>query len=149
VRATQARARQLHSTDKSGGRQQQQQLLLLAQTATGRPMKDEDDTAGDCHVNTHGHNTGGARWVYTQHCIPGPAALPLTAPQGRVILSAHRTRTRLPGRFHPQFRDQNRRDIGKSQPKWTASKMDTPGSQSRKNVLSSCAIEMDTVPATY
>eukprot|EP01047_Picozoa_sp_COSAG01_P031339 COSAG01_NODE_2222_length_8137_cov_49.268972_1_plen_197_part_00 len=35
----------------------------------------------------------------------------------------------LPGRFHPQFRDKNRRDIGKSQPKWTASKMETPGSR--------------------
>jgi hypothetical protein len=35
----------------------------------------------------------------------------------------------LPGRFHPQFCDQNRRDIGKSQSKWTASEMETPGSQ--------------------
>jgi hypothetical protein len=32
----------------------------------------------------------------------------------------------LPGRFHsPQFRDQNRRDIGKSQSIWTGSKMET------------------------
>jgi hypothetical protein len=36
--------------------------------------------------------------------------------------------TPLPGRFHPQFREQNRRDIGKSQPEWTMSKMETPGS---------------------
>jgi hypothetical protein len=34
----------------------------------------------------------------------------------------------LPGRFHPQFRDKNRRDVGKSQSKWTASKTETPGS---------------------
>jgi hypothetical protein len=34
----------------------------------------------------------------------------------------------LPARFHPQFRDKNRRDIGKSQSKWTASKMETPRS---------------------
>jgi hypothetical protein len=145
VRATQARARQLHSTDKSGGRQQQQQLLLLAQTATGRPMKDEDDTATSTHMATTPAGHDGC----THNTAFRARRRYLTAPQGRVILSAHRTRTRLPGRFHPQFRDQNRRDIGKSQPKWTASKMDTPGSQSRKNVLSSCAIEMDTVPATY
>jgi hypothetical protein len=31
----------------------------------------------------------------------------------------------LSGRFHPQSFDQNRRDIGKSQSKWTASKMKT------------------------
>jgi hypothetical protein len=35
----------------------------------------------------------------------------------------------LPGRFHPQFRDKNRRDIGKSQSIWTDSKMETPGSR--------------------
>jgi hypothetical protein len=34
----------------------------------------------------------------------------------------------LPGRFHPQFRDKNRRDIGKSQSIWTDSKMETAGS---------------------
>eukprot|EP01047_Picozoa_sp_COSAG01_P030642 COSAG01_NODE_2142_length_8319_cov_19.391653_8_plen_252_part_00 len=34
----------------------------------------------------------------------------------------------LPGCFHPQFRVKSRRDIGKSQPKWTASNMETPGS---------------------
>jgi hypothetical protein len=34
----------------------------------------------------------------------------------------------LSGRFHPQFRDRNRRDIGKSQSIWTNSKMETPGS---------------------
>jgi hypothetical protein len=34
----------------------------------------------------------------------------------------------LPGRFHPQIRDQNRRDMGKSQSIWTDSKMKTPGS---------------------
>jgi hypothetical protein len=34
----------------------------------------------------------------------------------------------LPGRFHPQFRDRTRRDIGKSQSIWTDSKMETPGS---------------------
>jgi hypothetical protein len=36
----------------------------------------------------------------------------------------------LPGqRFHPQFRDENERGIGKSQPLWTAdSKMEMPGS---------------------
>eukprot|EP01047_Picozoa_sp_COSAG01_P020302 COSAG01_NODE_1152_length_11492_cov_12.314842_11_plen_169_part_00 len=34
-----------------------------------------------------------------------------------------------PGRCHPQFRDKNRRDIGKSQSMWTDSKMkmETPG----------------------
>jgi hypothetical protein len=35
----------------------------------------------------------------------------------------------LSGRFHPYFRDQNRRDIGKYQSKWTNSKMETPGSR--------------------
>jgi hypothetical protein len=30
-----------------------------------------------------------------------------------------------PGRFHPQFRDKNRRDIGKSQSIWTDPKMET------------------------
>jgi hypothetical protein len=34
----------------------------------------------------------------------------------------------LSGRFHPQFRDRNRRDIGKSQSIWTNSKMETPSS---------------------
>eukprot|EP01047_Picozoa_sp_COSAG01_P069361 COSAG01_NODE_10245_length_2211_cov_2.952178_2_plen_104_part_00 len=34
----------------------------------------------------------------------------------------------LPGRFRPQFRDKNRRDIGKSQSIWTDSKMETAGS---------------------
>jgi hypothetical protein len=34
----------------------------------------------------------------------------------------------LPGRVHPQLRDQNRRDTGKSQSTWTDSKMETPGS---------------------
>jgi hypothetical protein len=38
------------------------------------------------------------------------------------------TRCSLPGRFHPQIRDQNRRDIGKSQSIWTACKIETPGS---------------------
>jgi hypothetical protein len=32
----------------------------------------------------------------------------------------------LPRRFHSIFRDKNRRDIGKSQSKWTAHKMETP-----------------------
>jgi hypothetical protein len=32
----------------------------------------------------------------------------------------------LSGRVHPQSRDQNRRDIGQSQPTRTASKMETP-----------------------
>jgi hypothetical protein len=35
--------------------------------------------------------------------------------------------THLPGRFHPQFRDESRRYIGKSQSIWT--KMETPGSR--------------------
>jgi hypothetical protein len=35
----------------------------------------------------------------------------------------------LPGRFRPQLRDKNRRGIGKSQPIWTDSKMETVGSQ--------------------
>eukprot|EP01047_Picozoa_sp_COSAG01_P061265 COSAG01_NODE_7628_length_3121_cov_51.317670_2_plen_91_part_00 len=34
----------------------------------------------------------------------------------------------LPGRFQPQFRDKNRRDIGKSQSIWTDPKMETAGS---------------------
>eukprot|EP01047_Picozoa_sp_COSAG01_P036357 COSAG01_NODE_2839_length_6992_cov_15.825040_3_plen_132_part_00 len=38
------------------------------------------------------------------------------------------TRSCLSGRFHPQFRDRNRRDIGKSQSIWTNSKMETPSS---------------------
>jgi hypothetical protein len=38
------------------------------------------------------------------------------------------TSVRLPERFHPHSRDQNRRGIGKSQSKWTDSKMETPGS---------------------
>eukprot|EP01047_Picozoa_sp_COSAG01_P048790 COSAG01_NODE_4778_length_4749_cov_231.390108_7_plen_97_part_00 len=37
----------------------------------------------------------------------------------------------LSRRFRPQFRDKNRRDIGKSQSKWTAYKMKTPGSPPR------------------
>jgi hypothetical protein len=39
------------------------------------------------------------------------------------------TSVRLPERFHPHSRDQNRRGIGKSQSKWTACTMDTPGSR--------------------
>eukprot|EP01049_Picozoa_sp_SAG25_P013746 SAG25_NODE_2218_length_1828_cov_1.657027_1_plen_200_part_00 len=35
----------------------------------------------------------------------------------------------LSGRFHSQFLGKNRRDIGKSQSKWTDSKMETPGSR--------------------
>jgi hypothetical protein len=34
----------------------------------------------------------------------------------------------LPRCFHAQFRDKNRRDIGKSQSKWAAFTMETPGS---------------------
>jgi hypothetical protein len=34
-----------------------------------------------------------------------------------------------PGRFHPQLRDKNRRDLGKSPPKRTASTMETPAHQ--------------------
>jgi hypothetical protein len=37
----------------------------------------------------------------------------------------------LPRRCHPQFRDKNRRDIGKSQSQWTVYEMQTPGSPSR------------------
>eukprot|EP01047_Picozoa_sp_COSAG01_P026884 COSAG01_NODE_1748_length_9329_cov_99.035861_12_plen_105_part_00 len=36
--------------------------------------------------------------------------------------------TDLSERFHSQFRDENRRDIGESQSKWTDSKMETLGS---------------------
>jgi hypothetical protein len=36
-----------------------------------------------------------------------------------------------PGRFHPQLRDKNRRDIGKSQSIWTDSKMETARSPRR------------------
>jgi|EP01049_Picozoa_sp_SAG25_P007749 hypothetical protein len=35
----------------------------------------------------------------------------------------------LHGRFHPQLRDKNRRDIGKAQSIWTDSKVETPGSR--------------------
>jgi hypothetical protein len=51
------------------------------------------------------------------HQLPGPAL-----PREAGLLS---------GRFHPQLRDRNRRDIGKSQPIWTDPKMDTPGSRRR------------------
>jgi hypothetical protein len=51
-------------------------------------------------------------------------------------VASHRThrpprcpRETCPGRFHPHFRDQNRRGIGKSQSMWTDSKMETAGSQ--------------------
>jgi hypothetical protein len=46
-----------------------------------------------------------------------------------VSLSKH---SALPGRFHPHFLDKNRRDIGKHQSKWTASKMETAGSPRRE-----------------
>eukprot|EP01047_Picozoa_sp_COSAG01_P057858 COSAG01_NODE_6739_length_3521_cov_30.112800_3_plen_77_part_00 len=46
------------------------------------------------------------------------------APGARGVSRRHH----LPGGFHPQLRDQNRRDIGKSQSIWTGSKMETPGS---------------------
>jgi hypothetical protein len=36
------------------------------------------------------------------------------------------TLSALSGRFHPQFRDKNRRGIGKSQSIWTDSKMERP-----------------------
>jgi hypothetical protein len=36
-----------------------------------------------------------------------------------------------PGGFHPQLRDKNGRDIGKSQSKWHACTLETPGSPSR------------------
>jgi hypothetical protein len=39
------------------------------------------------------------------------------------------TSASLSGRFHPQFRDKNRRDIGKSQSVWTDPKMETPSSR--------------------
>jgi hypothetical protein len=41
--------------------------------------------------------------------------------------------TRLPGHFHPQLRDKNRRDIGKSQSILTDSKMETAGSPKLPN----------------
>jgi hypothetical protein len=43
-------------------------------------------------------------------------------------------RSALSGRFHHQFRDKNRRGIGKSQSIWTDSKMETPGAQQRLEV---------------
>jgi hypothetical protein len=36
----------------------------------------------------------------------------------------HRDVAALPGRSHPHFLDKNRRDIGKSQSKWTAHTME-------------------------
>eukprot|EP01047_Picozoa_sp_COSAG01_P145200 COSAG01_NODE_77377_length_165_cov_125.287879_1_plen_54_part_11 len=44
----------------------------------------------------------------------------LTAPSGPLPTDPHL----MARRFHPQFRDQNRRGIGKSQSAWTDSKME-------------------------
>jgi hypothetical protein len=60
-------------------------------------------------------------------CAAGRAASLASATRS----SQRRTATALPGRFHPQFRNKNRRDTGQSQSKWTPSKMETPGSPRR------------------
>jgi hypothetical protein len=65
---------------------------------------------------------------------------------------ARRRRWSLPGRFHPQLRDKNRRDIGKSQSKLTASKMETPGSPSRSSAATRklrSSLLADDVAATW
>eukprot|EP01047_Picozoa_sp_COSAG01_P006586 COSAG01_NODE_240_length_20656_cov_53.398259_24_plen_132_part_00 len=58
-----------------------------------------------------------AAFAGTWQAVPS-AALPVARPA--LTFTLH-------GRFHPQFRDQNRRDIAKSQCKWTAQQMETPG----------------------
>jgi hypothetical protein len=57
-----------------------------------------------------------------------PAVAVAAAREGLLAAQSSQRELGLPGRFHPQFLDQNRRDIGKSLPKRTASKMETPGS---------------------
>jgi hypothetical protein len=53
-------------------------------------------------------------------CRPPPPRAPPPPPRGGVPVQA---------RFHPRLRgDKNRRDVGKSQPKWTAPTLETPGS---------------------
>jgi hypothetical protein len=51
----------------------------------------------------------------------------------------------LARRFHPQFRDKNRRDIGKSQSTWTDSKIETarsPSSSRRRRAICASAAYM-------
>jgi hypothetical protein len=65
--------------------------------------------------------------------LPLPPPVGQLRPSGAAAASASLGEARwwadLPpgGRFSPQFRDKNRRDIGKSQSMWTNSKMETPG----------------------
>jgi hypothetical protein len=72
-----------------------------------------------CRTKPHSHTSSALGMVRAVR--PGGPTLP------RIIAAEH-----LPGRFRPQFRDKNRRGIGKSQSKWTASKMETPGSQKQE-----------------
>jgi hypothetical protein len=56
----------------------------------------------------------------------------------------------LPGRFRPQYFVINRRGIGKSQSKWTASKMETPGSPRRRpSAPAPCATAGDGTAARH
>jgi hypothetical protein len=59
----------------------------------------------------------------TKGCVSSWVAL------GRSAGRLRRQTPILARRFHPQFRDKNRRDIGKSQSVWTDSKMETARSQ--------------------
>jgi hypothetical protein len=56
-----------------------------------------------------------------------------TSGAARLTASTSRAKSALPAPAFPSsiFRDKNRRDVGKSQPKRTASKMETPGSPTR------------------
>jgi hypothetical protein len=56
------------------------------------------------------------------------AARVLLLQRGEGLVLLLRVGQHLSRRAHPQFRDKNRRGTGKSQSKWTAYKMETPGS---------------------
>jgi hypothetical protein len=65
----------------------------------------------------------GTRGASRCGCEGRPAHRPTPAPAAQRLRA---TRRSLPGRFHPQLLDQNRRGIGKSQSTWTTSKMEMP-----------------------
>jgi hypothetical protein len=73
------------------------------------------------------HQCRAAPLQHLHQRVEGRLAVQAAAPVAEVLRQLQEVR-RLSGRFHPQFRDKNRRDIGKSQSKLTDSKMETPGS---------------------
>eukprot|EP01047_Picozoa_sp_COSAG01_P041465 COSAG01_NODE_3559_length_5935_cov_2.330535_7_plen_115_part_00 len=72
------------------------------------------------HVETWGNLS---QFLLSSIPVSPPAPVDHIPPRARMGTPSL---SRLSGRFHPQFLDENRRDIGKSQSRWAAYTMETP-----------------------